>query len=186
MGKPVININTQELVDMLVSEPKALEIITEKIWQLNNEMIEKRNRTPEANTKELIVNYRRLKRRVEKDSEPLSKDEVSEFRMKLYEDLMLPYDNKIKTEIEIRNMEKSRRYCKYKVEAIERALEMYHDEVNCTEKDEKKREYETVYRMYIDPASITAQDLADELNVSVKSVYRYLGNAYKALAVYIF
>ena len=59
MDKPVININTQELVDRLVSEPKALEIITKKIWQLNNEMIEKCNLTPEAKAKELIVNYRR-------------------------------------------------------------------------------------------------------------------------------
>ena len=186
MARPIIKISAEELAEQLIAEPKAIEIITEKIWSLNNALVEKKNRTPETNTKELIINYRRFKRRVQKDAEPLSIDEVSEFRMKLYEDLMLPFENKEKAENEIRNMEKSRRYCKYKVEAIERAVEMYKEEVKELDKEEKQREFDTLYKMYIAPESMTAQELSNELNVSVKSIYRYLNNAYKALAIYIF
>ena len=69
---------------------------------------------------------------------------------------------------------------------IESAAELFRKECEETGKPEILRRYKEFEMMHLSDRAHTAEEIAELQNVSVKSVYKDLGIAYKAICSYLF
>lgn len=148
---------------------------------------EKKSRTNEnvRITKKKLQAYRRTKTTLSEEIE-FTEDEKVELRWKFVQDLMgVGLDGILDAENTIKKMEQKRRKDSFEVQAIEKALEYYEKEAEKSTNEEFKRRYSILKMMYFEPEEKTVAEIAEERNLSEKTVYRDLGIACEIMSVYL-
>lgn len=151
--------------------------------QRKSEKREKNNTDKVKRTKKLLSDYRRLKREIP-ESEEFSIEEKVEKRWAFIRDLMGSAYMK-KPESIVEDEEKRRAENMYYIERIEKAVETYRQECEVSRKPEAMRCFREVYGYYIGEEEKTVAQIAEEENVSEKTVYKDIGNACKIISVYL-
>lgn len=136
-------------------------------------------------TKKMLGSYRRMKATLYEERE-FTEEEKIELRWKFIEDLMSNSNALVsKSEAIITDEEKKRQENMYCIQCIENAVRLYGEECDKSSSEEGKRRYRELYAMYIADTPSTVPELAEEENISEKTVYKDLGIACSIIAVYL-
>lgn len=182
MGKKVL---TDEDVAMIasVAAEKAIEAYQKK--EDTERKKRERNDSKPAKARKLLQSYRRMKSDIEETAE-LSDAEKAEFRWRFIEDLMgAATRNCDRTEKDIERYEEKRKQNLFYVQIIDRAMELYRRECECSPYPEDIRRYREIHAMYIAEPGMTVQQISELENVSDKTVYNDFKIACAAISVYL-
>ena len=152
--------------------------------------IEKANREaarrsdPGKIAQRMLADYRRLKI-TQKEDIRITEAEGLEMRWRYLEDLMGAPDRRIVTEETAYARERKLQYNQYKIQQIEAAMAMYRKECDNSGNEEFKRRFRVVQMRYIDEAERSAEEIAQQEGISVRSVYNDINMACKIIAVYL-
>lgn len=136
-------------------------------------------------TKKMLSSYRRMKATLSEEAS-FSEDEKIELRWKFIEDLMGTSNSEIgRSELVVMDSEKKRQENLYCLHCIENAVKLYGEECERSSTEEAKRRFRELHRMYIDENPSTVQEIAEDENVSEKTVYKDLMIASSIVAVYL-
>lgn len=172
--------------DLLFVAEQAAEAAAKKtVEELDKASREKEKRhSPVSWCKEMLREYRRMKIS-QKEEIALTAAEGIEMRWRYLEDLMGGPDRAQITEEAAYTREKKLQYRQYKIQQVEAAMAMYKRECETAGKSEAMRRYRAVDMLHIQEKGKTVQEIAALEGVSDKAIYKDLGTAYKALAVYM-
>lgn len=135
------------------------------------------------NTKKLLESYRTLKNDL-LHSDYETEDAQRELRFKCVEDLMNPgetsMDNLMAKEIE-RLQENA-----WRKRQLERALELLEEDCLRQREPEAMRKYRVIMALYIQDEPMDVPSIAEQENVTERTVYRDASDACKMLAPYLF
>ncbi|RAK21126.1 hypothetical protein B0I26_10378 [Anoxybacillus vitaminiphilus] len=167
---------------MKLSE-KQIETISKIAAQAVLEHLEKERQKQEKekrdrrlrNTKLLLRNYRNFKRHCESIPQELKN---------LDEHLQL--DEWGKEELAIESIKRSKERTMAMVKFIDKMLAVYKVMCDLSEKEEDKRSYQTIYLLYISDKKFTAAEIATCHKTDIRTVYRDVERACKALSTLIF
>ena len=136
-------------------------------------------------TKNKLKAFRRVKASLA-ETESFSDGEKIEYRWLFIKDLMGSAADAVgRADDRIRSVEIKRRKDSFEVQIIERALNLYKNEVESIGSEEDKRRYRELYDLYVSEYPKNISEIAADENVSEKIVYRDIGIAVKALSVYL-
>lgn len=136
-------------------------------------------------TKKKLQSYRRVKASLA-ETEEFTDDEKIELRWAFIKDLMgSDFSGITKADDRIKSVENKRKRDLFEIQTIDRAMELYRQEVEKSSSEEFRRRYRELYAMYIDDEVLTVKEIAEIENISEKIVYRDLGIACNILAVYL-
>ena len=136
-------------------------------------------------TKKMLSSYRRMKATLSEETE-FTEDEKIELRWRFVQDLMGNANAFVsRSERTIIDSEKKRQENLYCVTCIDNAIRLYKEEADSCSSEEGKRRFRELYAMYIAEEATTVQEIAEQENVSDKTVYKDLGIACSIIAVYL-
>lgn len=136
-------------------------------------------------TKKKLQAYRRTKTTLAEEIE-FNDDEKVELRWQFVQDLMgVGLDGILDAENTMKKYEQKRRRDSFEVQIIDKALEFYEKEAEKSTNEEFKRRFKILKMMYVDPEEKTVAEIAEEENLSEKTVYRDLGIACEIMSVYL-
>lgn len=134
-----------------------------------------------ANTKLLLKNFRAFA-----DMEASSIYEASQCSDDAYEILVTMFDQPSADELRVESIKKSAGRTKIIMEHIRSALESYAKHCERTGRPEDMRRYRTICRLFIEDDVWTAQDIAADEHVDIRTVYNDTNEAITALTPRIF
>lgn len=167
---------------MKLSE-KQLEVISKAAAQAAFEHLEQQRQKQEKekrdrrlrNTKLLLRNYRNFKRHCESIPEELKN--LDEY---------LELDELGKEDLAVESIKRSKERTMAMVKFIDKMLAVYKVMSDMSTKEEDKRSYQTIYLLYISDKKFSAAEVATCHNTDVRTVYRDVDRACKALSSLIF
>ncbi len=167
---------------MKLSE-KQLEVISKTAAQAALEHLEKERQKQEKekrdrrlrNTKLLLRNYRNFKRHCESIPEELKN--LDEY---------LELDELGKEDLAVESIKRSKKRTMAMVKFIDKMLAVYKIMCEMSDKEEDKRSYQTIYLLYISDKKLSASEIATCHNTDIRTVYRDVDRACKALSALIF
>ena len=133
------------------------------------------------NTKLLLKNFRAFA-----DMENSSIYEASQCSDDAYEILSTMFDQPSMDELRVESIKKSAGRTKIIMEHVRAALDSYAKHCERTGRPEDMRRYRTVCRLFIDEEVWTAQDIAKDEHVDVRTVYNDMNEGISALTPRIF
>ncbi len=137
------------------------------------------------NTKKLLESYRTLKNDlIHSDYE--SEDAQMELRFKCIEDLMQPSETST-DKLMAKEIERLQSNA-WKKRQIERALELLEEDCNRQRVAEPEaiRKFRVIHAMYIQDEKLDVIAIAEQENITERTVYRDVSDACKMLAPYLF
>jgi len=161
---------------------KQLEIVTKTAVQTALEYLEKEKQKQQKlkrdrrlrNIKLLLRNYRSFKLHC--------KDLKSKLEELNDSDLLEDLDE----ELAVNAIRKSKERTLAMVSFIDKMLAVYKVICDQSKKDEDRRSYQTIHLLYISDEKVSAKEIATRHNTDVRTVYRDVDRACKALSVLIF
>lgn len=165
--------NKQEITTIVakIAVAETMKLVEQQREEQKKKLKERRLR----NTKLLLRNYRTFAKH------------CSEVKLELNElDEMFELAEQEADEFKVLSIKNSKEKTLAIVKFINRMLKMY--EIMCkeTDKPEDLRRYSVVYSMYFDESKKTAEQIAAEQHVAVRTVFSDIEKACKELSVLIF
>lgn len=166
-----------------VAAEKAVAVF--KAEQAKENRKRKREEDKVSRTKKMLSSYRRMKATLSEEA-TFTEEEKIELRWKFIEDLMgNSAELTSKSELVAIDSEKKRQENLYSIHCIENAIRLYGEECEKSSNEEGKRRYKEIYDLYIAENPSTVQEIAENENISEKTVYKDIGIACKIIAVYL-
>lgn len=138
-----------------------------------------------ARAKRMLAGYRRVKAAL-REEEELTVDEIRDLRFNFLKDLMeTPMSDECRTENIVKDKIKSRKKNLYSIHCIEKALELYRAECERSDSEEDKRRFRELYLFYIAEDGKSVVQIAEEENVSEKTVYKDINISCAIMATYM-
>lgn len=163
----------------------AKQVARETVDKINEEEEKKRERcSPEKAAKRMLSEYRRLKKVATMDLQP-TKEEALSLYWQYLEELMGNPDNKLYAENKAYIIERKLQYNRYKVQKIEKAIQLYEEECKSYGGKEELKRCRIIKALYITDPKMSVQEIADIEGISDKTVYKDIKIAEKAIAVYL-
>ncbi|PLR84648.1 hypothetical protein CVD25_01025 [Bacillus canaveralius] len=163
--------------------PRLVEEVTKVAVQAAIEYLEKQEKAKKKNKvdrrlrniKLLLRNYRSLKKHCEG-----LKEDIIEL------DEALALDEFNTDTLAIESIKKSKKRTIAMIRFVDQMLEVYRIMCEVSGKEEDRRRYRAVYLLYISEQKIGAEKIARALSTNLRTVYKDVDNASKALAVLVF
>ena len=178
----VISLTTEQLKEIcdraaVVGAREALKIFEQERNKEYSDRVDRRLR----NTKLLLRNYHVLKEHAE--NSVFGRTQMEESAIDILESMMSMYNN----EIIIESIKRSATRTAIIVSHIEVMLGLYHSYCEHTSSYEiDLRRYEVIWDMYIADQTLSAKEIAEKQNISIRNVYEDIKVATQRLSALIF
>ena len=178
----VVSLTTEQLKEIcdraaVVGAREALKIFEQERNKEYSDRVDRRLR----NTKLLLRNYHVLKEHAE--NSVFGRTQMEESAIDILESMMSMYNN----EIIIESIKRSATRTAIIVSHIEVMLGLYHSYCEHTSSYEiDLRRYEVVWDMYIADQTLSAKEIAEKQNISIRNVYEDIKVATERLSALIF
>lgn len=137
-------------------------------------------------TKQILSSYRRIKKQIEAGFN-FTETEKAELRWKFIEDLMGNSDGKLlKSERIMADEERKREENLYTLRWLENALTLYRSECELAVNEEERRRFRVIEKTYLIDSPMTPDEIAEEENISRRTVFRDIDTAVSILTIYLF
>lgn len=135
------------------------------------------------NTRKLMESYRTLKNDLQ-NSDYDSEDAQKELRFQCVEDLMQPGETKM-DKVMAKEIERLQENA-WRKRHIERALELLKEDCSRSRLDEDMRKYRVLVATYIDDVQLSQEELAEQENVSDRTIRQDVRKALEMITPYLF
>ena len=151
-----------------------------------NELEERRKElySPQRAAKKMLSEYRRLKKVANSEIQP-TKEEAISLQWQYLRELMGNPEEKMYAENVAYIQERKLQYNRYKVQKIEKAVELFRIECEEIGTEESMRRYRIIKAIYMDTDCQSVKEIAEEEHVSDKTIYNDEKIAREVIAVYL-